>query len=169
MRNIYLQKSCWKWGQGNSPVSFCLFKKNFTKDKSKWLKLQVSRPETPSKRDSITGIFLWFHTIFSNPYSQNVSGWLLLLTLPTNEGVIVWSYFFCFFLHFFPFIIAGFPLSQGKSGNLLEGWGKSTKLEIFWKKSCKSQGRKFLSMQFFNLMKKSFARWNLFSWIVYYS
>ena len=52
----------------------------------------------------------------------------------------------------------GFPLgqgSQGKSGNLLDGQGKSGKLEIFWKKSGKSQGRKFLSMQFFNFNKKN--------------
>ena len=44
---------------------------------------------------------------------------------------------------------AGFPLgqgSQGKSGTSLEGQGKSGKLEIFWKKSGRSQGGKFLSM-----------------------
>ena len=37
---------------------------------------------------------------------------------------------------------------QGKSGNLIEGKGKSGKLEIFWKSSGKSQARKFLFMQF---------------------
>ena len=31
---------------------------NFTKDKSQWLKLQVSKPENPLKKDSSTGIFL---------------------------------------------------------------------------------------------------------------
>ena len=39
----------------------------------------------------------------------------------------------------------GLPLSQGsqgKSGNLLEGQGKSGKLEIIWEKSGKSHGRK---------------------------
>ena len=37
---------------------------------------------------------------------------------------------------------------QGKSGNLIEGKGKSGKLEIFWKSSGKGQARKFLFMQF---------------------
>ena len=52
--------------------------------------------------------------------------------------------------------IAGFPLgqgSQGKSDNMLEGQ-ESGKLEIFWKKAGKSQGRKFLSTQSFNFNKK---------------
>ena len=44
--------------------------------------------------------------------------------------------------------------SHGKSGNWLEDQGKSGKLEIFWKKSGKSQRRKFLSMQIFNIHKK---------------
>ena len=53
---------------------------------------------------------------------------------------------------------AGFLLSQGsqgKSENLLEDQRKSGKLEIFWKKSGRSQVRKFLSMQFFNFRKKT--------------
>ena len=33
--------------------------------------------------------------------------------------------------------------------------GKSEKLEIFWKKSGRSQVRKFLSMRFFNFSKKT--------------
>ena len=52
---------------------------------------------------------------------------------------------------------SGFPLGQGshgKSENLLKGQGKSGKLEIFWKKSGKRQGIKFLPMQFFNFNKK---------------
>ena len=57
--------------------------------------------------------------------------------------------------------ITGFPLgqenqgSQGKPGNLLEGQGKPGKLEIFWKKSGKSQQIKFLSMQYFKFNKKT--------------
>ena len=43
---------------------------------------------------------------------------------------------------------------QGKSGNLIEGKGKSGKLEIFLKSSGKSQARKFLFMQYFNFNKK---------------
>ena len=39
---------------------------------------------------------------------------------------------------------------SGKSGNLLENQEKSGKFDLFWKKSGKSQGRKFLSMQIFN-------------------
>ena len=53
--------------------------------------------------------------------------------------------------------VTGFPLeqgSQGKSRNMVEGQGKSMNLEIFWKKSGKSQRRKFVSVQFFNFNKK---------------
>ena len=42
--------------------------------------------------------------------------------------------------------------TPGKSGNLLEDQEKSGKFDIFWEKSAKSKGRKFLSMQFFNCM-----------------
>ena len=71
---------------------------------------------------------------------------------------------------------AGFPLGQGNQGsqgsqrkpeNLLEDQGKSGKLEIFWKKSGKSQGTKFLSMQFSTSIKKLFALRNVCSLIVY--
>ena len=56
-----------------------------------------------------------------------------------------------------PQAITGFPLSQvsqSKSDNLLEDQGKPRKLEFFRKKLEKSQGRIFLSMQFFNFNKK---------------
>ena len=49
----------------------------------------------------------------------------------------------------FPPTKAGFPL-KGSQGKLLEDQEKSGKLDIFWKKSGKSKGRKFLSMQIFN-------------------
>ena len=50
---------------------FCLLK-IFTKGKSKWLKLQVSSPETGLKRDSSTGIFLRIsHIFFEQPHLQN--------------------------------------------------------------------------------------------------
>ena len=55
----------------------------FTKDKSKWLKLQASKPENRSKRDSSTGIFLWiWYIFFQKPYLQNTFGWLFLLIPP---------------------------------------------------------------------------------------
>ena len=54
------------------------------------------------------------------------------------------------------FLDTGFPISQGKS----------EKLEILWKKSGKCQGRKYFSMQFFNVNKKFVYR-NVCSWIVY--
>ena len=56
----------------------------------------------------------------------------------------------------FPPTRARFPLcqgSRGKSKNLLEDQEKSGKFKIFWKKSGKSQGRIFLSMQIFNFLK----------------
>ena len=43
LRNIFLEKSCWKCGWGTSFRPLSAFLKNFTKYKSKWLKLQVSR------------------------------------------------------------------------------------------------------------------------------
>ena len=48
----------------------------------------------------------------------------------------------------FPPTSAEFPL-QG-SRNLLEDQEKSGKFDVFWEKSEKSKGRKFLSMQVFN-------------------
>ena len=48
----------------------------------------------------------------------------------------------------FPPTRAEFPL-QG-SQNLLEDQEKSGKFDVFWEKSEKSKGRKFLSMQIFN-------------------
>ena len=81
---------------------------NFTKDISKWLKLQVSSPETGVKRDSSTGIFLWISHIFSkNLIYRTLLDDCLCWFLCSNLGFItlLWSDFFRLFLHVFPFII----------------------------------------------------------------
>ena len=52
-------------------------------------------------------------------------------------------------------------VKSGKVTEFVRGSGKVGKLEIFWKKSGKIQGRKFLSTQFFNVNKKSLARRNV--------
>ena len=57
--------------------------------------------------------------------------------------------------------------TSGKSGNLLEDQTGSGKFDVFWKKSGKSKCRRLLSMQIFNLKKKTYACRNVCSWIVY--
>ena len=141
MRNIYLQKSCWKWGQGNSPVSFCLFKKNFTKDKSKWLKLQVSRPETPSKRDCITGIFLWIsHDFFKPLFTERF--WVTAFTDSSDQRRCYRMItLFLFFPPFFSFYYCRVSTQSGQSGKS----GKLGKVREFARGSGKvSEIRDFL-------------------------
>ena len=50
---------------------FCLLK-NFTKDKSQCLKLQVPRPEILLKRNFSTGIFLWVSHNFSKNHFYRI-------------------------------------------------------------------------------------------------
>ena len=81
-------------------TTFCLLR-NFAKNKSKWLKLQVSRPEIRLKRDSSTGIFHFFQ----KPYLQNTFGRLLLL-IPLFQPRFYHTFvitLFSFFPSCFPF------------------------------------------------------------------
>ena len=82
--------------------------KKLTKDKIKWLKMQVSRPETRLERESSTGIFLWFSLIFTKDLIyrtllDDCFCWFLFY----KQGFItpLWLHFFRFFLHVFTFII----------------------------------------------------------------
>ena len=80
--------------------------KTFTKDKSTWLKLQVSRHETWLKETPAQVFFCEFHTFFP----KNLFTEQFWMTASANSSVPtkVLYYdptFFVFFLHFLPFII----------------------------------------------------------------
>ena len=83
---------------------FLPFKKTSQKIKSKWLKLQLSRPETRLERDSSTCIFMWILHIFSkNLIYRTILDDCFYWFLHLNQGLItlLWSHFpLCF-----PFII----------------------------------------------------------------
>ena len=68
------------------------------------IKLQVSRPEITLKWDSSTGIFLWILRNFSKNSIE-----YFRITAPADSSVPSKVFplilCFCFFLHFFPFII----------------------------------------------------------------
>ena len=89
----------------NSPFQPGNFSTGSTTDWSHFLtKLQVSKPETLLKRDSIKGIFLWIlhnfskNLIYRTP-PDDCSRWFLC----SNQTFIPWSHFLSFFRHVFPF------------------------------------------------------------------
>ena len=99
---------------------------NFTKDKSQWLKLQVSRPENLLKKDSSTGIFLWVPHNFSKNviYSTLLDDWLRLL-IPTFQLRFypMITPIFLYFPSYFAFIIDNYNY-----GSLLR---KCLRMKIF--------------------------------------
>ena len=100
MRNIFLQDHVENEARRLVPDLFLRFKIFFTKHKSQRLKLQVSRPETPLKRDSNKGTFLW---IFSKTLFTD--RWLLLLISLLQPRFYPMITLFSFFSSLLPFIM----------------------------------------------------------------
>ena len=90
-------------------TSFCLLKRLYTKDKRKWLKLQVSRPETQLERDISTRIFMWIsHIFFQKPNStaQFTEQFWMNASADSSTPTKVLSHLYDHtVLHVFPFII----------------------------------------------------------------
>ena len=116
-------------------------------------------------RGTKLGIFTPF--IFTNLSwcSQSINSLIYVYSIQMTSWSKTWSHFFVLPLPKKSFCITpwwvfvfdlgistnkGRVSTPGKSGNLLEDQEKSGKFDIFLKKSGKSKGRKFLSIQIFN-------------------
>ena len=116
-------------------------------------------------RGAKLGIFT--HFTFTNlPWcSQSMNSLIYVYSIQIPSWSQTWSHFFVLLAPKNVFCITpwwvflfdlgistnkGRVSTPGKSGNLLQDQEKSGKFDIFWKKSGKSKGRKFLSMQIFN-------------------
>ena len=107
----------------------CLLKKNFTKDKNKWLKLRVSRFKTRLKRGSSTIIFLWISHIFSKNFSyRTLLDDCVCWFLCSNQGFItlLWSHFFLSFV-----LVFFFYYSNSWQGDTSPSFLRHPPLKIF--------------------------------------
>ena len=121
-------------------------------------------------RGAKIGIFT--HFTFTNlpRCSQSMNSLIYVYSIQIPSWWQTWSHFFIlpplkkyfcitlWWIFIFDFGIStntGRVSTPGRSGNLLQDQEKSGKFDIFWKKSGKSKGRKFVSMQIFLTFKKT--------------